>query len=127
MHLITSPEELRHAPELREPNAELLHAHPAHCAVNLKKELPEDVEPVEIRYVDFINHQHDNCTALLLHTSDGAVRLVLSELGTDPMREMYKAGKALAKFMNAQFAEGPPREWGAKKINFLLRIMGYAG
>lgn len=127
MHLINSQEELRLAPELREPNAELLHAHPAHCAVKLQKELPVGTVVAEIRYLDYVNHQHDHCTALLLVTGDGATHLVLNELGADPLREMHKAGRALAKFMDAEFVVGAPHEWGGKKLNFLLRAMGYAG
>lgn len=127
MHLIHSHEELRLAPELREPNAELLHAHPAHCAVKLMRELPDGTVVAEIRYLDYLNHRHDHCTALLLVTSEGATHLVLNELGTDPLREMHKAGRALAKFMDAEFLIGAPNARSGKKLNFLLRAMGYAG
>lgn len=127
MHLITSREELRDAPDIRDPDSEAIHARPDEHAASFRTKLPIGTTITEIRRVDYFDDLNDRCTALLIGTGEhGHYRLVVTELGEDPLDEMAAAGRALAKSFGVPFVEGEPVAWPKKHVSFLARLFGYA-
>lgn len=115
-----------HAPEVREPGAEALHAHPRRYAGGFLRALPARVSPVEVTRVAYLNFANDPCSALLLRADDGLDYLMLNELGPDCHGEVDLAGRALADALGVPYAVGAPSHWPRRPAGFWARLFGYA-
>ena len=118
--------ELSHAPEFREPGAELLAANPARHVPGLLSALPPGVSVTEVRRTAYVNFANDPCCALLLVGSDGVAYLALNELGPDAYGEVDQAGRALAGALGKPYRVGAPDSWPVPPRSLLARIFGYA-
>lgn len=126
MNLVNSREALSHAPEVREPGAELLADHPERYVASFRGALPAGVSPLSIRRVAYLNFANDPCSALLLQADDGADYLMLNELGPDAHGEVERAGLALSHSLGVPYAVGAPEHWPRRGRGFLARLFGYA-